>query len=256
MADLIDTSTPSLSDTVDVGSVSSSPPAGVAGGTAVGLFKKRGGAKRKEFRAPAAALGGGTQTTSTIEAEGKYTPPVPTGPVDALTASQSATATPSTATPPTVTVADRDSDDDSDSDDDGPHPSLSASALAAQAADVDTSDPDGSDEDSPVDGIHRPTKRAKKENPLLQSTRNKLKKDHKLTIESNRSLEADTSSHGHQVTKLLEASTIVRDPKKPKWSGPQKPAASNVRAISRMDYQPDVCKDYKETGRCGYVDSG
>jgi RING finger protein 113A len=25
-----------------------------------------------------------------------------------------------------------------------------------------------------------------------------------------------------------------------------------ARAISRMDYQPDVCKDYKETGTCGY----
>ena len=28
-----------------------------------------------------------------------------------------------------------------------------------------------------------------------------------------------------------------------------------ARAISRMDYQPDVCKDYKETGFCGYGDS-
>lgn len=25
--------------------------------------------------------------------------------------------------------------------------------------------------------------------------------------------------------------------------------------ISRFDYQPDICKDYKETGRCGYGDS-
>ncbi|EFJ32962.1 hypothetical protein SELMODRAFT_406998 [Selaginella moellendorffii] len=32
-------------------------------------------------------------------------------------------------------------------------------------------------------------------------------------------------------------------------------AASNVRMSVRFDYQPDVCKDYKETGYCGYGDS-
>lgn len=32
-------------------------------------------------------------------------------------------------------------------------------------------------------------------------------------------------------------------------------AVGNVRMISRFDYQPDICKDYKETGYCGYGDS-
>ncbi|OMJ11558.1 RING finger protein, partial [Smittium culicis] len=32
-------------------------------------------------------------------------------------------------------------------------------------------------------------------------------------------------------------------------------ASQNVRVTSVMDYQPDVCKDYKETGFCGYGDS-
>ena len=31
--------------------------------------------------------------------------------------------------------------------------------------------------------------------------------------------------------------------------------SSNVRITWRFDYQPDVCKDYKETGYCGYGDS-
>ena len=30
---------------------------------------------------------------------------------------------------------------------------------------------------------------------------------------------------------------------------------SNVRTTVLMDYQPDVCKDYKQTGYCGYGDS-
>lgn len=32
-------------------------------------------------------------------------------------------------------------------------------------------------------------------------------------------------------------------------------APSNMRATVRWDYQPDICKDYKETGTCGYGDN-
>eukprot|EP01112_Ceratiomyxa_fruticulosa_P004896 TRINITY_DN1545_c0_g1_i7.p1 TRINITY_DN1545_c0_g1~~TRINITY_DN1545_c0_g1_i7.p1 ORF type:complete len:328 (-),score=77.59 TRINITY_DN1545_c0_g1_i7:70-1053(-) len=37
-------------------------------------------------------------------------------------------------------------------------------------------------------------------------------------------------------------------------AGPVRQAA-NLRATSRMDYQPDLCKDYKETGYCGFGDA-
>ncbi|KAJ1821090.1 RNA-splicing factor [Coemansia sp. RSA 2598] len=37
-------------------------------------------------------------------------------------------------------------------------------------------------------------------------------------------------------------------------AGPFK-APTNVRSTSVFDYQPNVCKDYKETGYCGYGDS-
>jgi RING finger protein 113A len=36
--------------------------------------------------------------------------------------------------------------------------------------------------------------------------------------------------------------------------GPLK-GSSNIRTTVRVDYQPDVCKDYKETGYCGFGDS-
>ncbi|RKP15110.1 hypothetical protein BJ684DRAFT_7534, partial [Piptocephalis cylindrospora] len=36
--------------------------------------------------------------------------------------------------------------------------------------------------------------------------------------------------------------------------GPQK-APSHLRITSRFDYQPNICKDYKETGFCGYGDT-
>jgi len=36
--------------------------------------------------------------------------------------------------------------------------------------------------------------------------------------------------------------------------GPQK-SNSTIRTVTIMDYQPDVCKDYKETGYCGFGDT-
>ena len=36
--------------------------------------------------------------------------------------------------------------------------------------------------------------------------------------------------------------------------GPMR-ASANVRMTFIMDYKPDICKDYKETGYCGYGDS-
>lgn len=39
-----------------------------------------------------------------------------------------------------------------------------------------------------------------------------------------------------------------------KFAGPMK-SVENLRVTVRFDYQPDICKDYKETGYCGYGDS-
>jgi len=36
--------------------------------------------------------------------------------------------------------------------------------------------------------------------------------------------------------------------------GPMR-APAHLRATVRWDYQPDICKDYKETGYCGFGDS-
>jgi RING finger protein 113A len=36
--------------------------------------------------------------------------------------------------------------------------------------------------------------------------------------------------------------------------GPMR-APTNIRSTVRWDYQPDICKDYKETGFCGFGDS-
>ena len=42
-----------------------------------------------------------------------------------------------------------------------------------------------------------------------------------------------------------------------KGTGSHGPLRANmyVRVSARFDYQPDICKDYKETGFCSYGDS-
>lgn len=32
-------------------------------------------------------------------------------------------------------------------------------------------------------------------------------------------------------------------------------ASQNIRVTTRWDYHPEICKDYKETGFCGFGDS-
>ena len=48
---------------------------------------------------------------------------------------------------------------------------------------------------------------------------------------------------------------IHKNPNTPsKQVGPMK-ASTNIRTITVTDYSPDVCKDYKQTGFCGFGDS-
>lgn len=49
-------------------------------------------------------------------------------------------------------------------------------------------------------------------------------------------------------------STFIQKNPEKKQLGPQK-APTNVRAITVTDFAPDVCKDYKQTGFCGFGDS-
>jgi RING finger protein 113A len=51
------------------------------------------------------------------------------------------------------------------------------------------------------------------------------------------------------------ADGIFRDTTRNKfYAGPIR-AAQNIRVTARFDYQPDICKDYKTTGFCGFGDT-
>jgi RING finger protein 113A len=68
--------------------------------------------------------------------------------------------------------------------------------------------------------------------------------------------EIDTA-HDRDNRALLEKKLSAEKVTKAKSGGTFGPmrAPTFIRATSRFDYQPDICKDYKETGYCGFGDS-
>ncbi|CAO3643576.1 unnamed protein product [Cunninghamella blakesleeana] len=67
-------------------------------------------------------------------------------------------------------------------------------------------------------------------------------------------LEAIESAISSGKAKKGQSSDIKKKGNSKLQVGPQK-APANLRVTARFDYQPDICKDYKETGFCGYGDS-
>jgi len=54
---------------------------------------------------------------------------------------------------------------------------------------------------------------------------------------------------------LGTANSKYQLPKGSQKYGPIKGGPNNIKTITVVDYQPDVCKDYKETGYCGFGDT-
>lgn len=79
-------------------------------------------------------------------------------------------------------------------------------------------------------------------------------------IESTRQATAHEYGGGASAENTLEALAATAPPapsasstNKPKTQAPMK-APAFIRSTIRIDYQPDICKDYKETGFCGWGD--
>jgi RING finger protein 113A len=69
---------------------------------------------------------------------------------------------------------------------------------------------------------------------------------------------AVSTAQQHQEARAAAATTtdgIFRDTTRNKFHAGPIRAAQHVRVTARFDYQPDVCKDYKQTGYCGFGDS-
>jgi len=95
----------------------------------------------------------------------------------------------------------------------------------------------------------------RRKNALISSTSNRKKTGQSVldTQVSERSaMPAETADKHNSMT--LTPVRSEKDKTKPKWVGPRK-APANVRSTTVIDYNPSLCKDYNETGFCGYGDS-
>lgn len=73
--------------------------------------------------------------------------------------------------------------------------------------------------------------------------------------QTNADVEGDGLYHGMAKYKDYRAGFRREDTAKAADKYGPKRAPDNVRRTVLVDYQPDICKDYKETGYCGYGDS-
>mmetsp|Transcript_3818 Transcript_3818/g.10840 ORF Transcript_3818/g.10840 Transcript_3818/m.10840 type:complete len:333 (-) Transcript_3818:1899-2897(-) len=72
---------------------------------------------------------------------------------------------------------------------------------------------------------------------------------------SQRDLATSTVQHHPKEMENISKSASKSDPKRNKFlAGPIR-APTNIRTTCRFDYQPDICKDYKDTGFCGFGDT-
>ncbi|KAI7868958.1 hypothetical protein BDF14DRAFT_1695477, partial [Spinellus fusiger] len=153
------------------------------------------------------------------------------------------------------------------------------------------SDNDGEDEDSDdADNVSQVITKERKVNktPFVQSTRKKIGNQRDFDDDESRlgvhfaadrsattqntdatryatewELEAEAMDKVKKAIASGTAASLSARDIKPKQRevtnskmtvGPKR-APANLRVTERFDYQPDICKDYKETGFCGYGDS-
>ncbi|KAG5984749.1 hypothetical protein E4U55_003393 [Claviceps digitariae] len=77
----------------------------------------------------------------------------------------------------------------------------------------------------------------------------------KKTAGSSESIAKNTNSDGTYKGLANQTSFIQKNPDAPQRTvGPIK-APTNIRTITVTDFAPDVCKDYKKTGFCGFGDN-
>ncbi|KAF7548343.1 hypothetical protein G7Z17_g7112 [Cylindrodendrum hubeiense] len=77
----------------------------------------------------------------------------------------------------------------------------------------------------------------------------------KNLLGSTRTVAKDSQPDGTYKGLANQTSFIQKNPDAPnRGVGPVK-APTNIRTITIMDYAPDVCKDYKQTGWCGFGDA-
>lgn len=76
----------------------------------------------------------------------------------------------------------------------------------------------------------------------------------KNLLGSARAIAKDSQPDGTYKGLANQTSFIPKNPDAAQRSVGPKKAPSNIRTITVMDYKPDICKDYRKTGWCGFGD--
>lgn len=120
-------------------------------------------------------------------------------------------------------------------------------------------------DDSNLKTVHDDVLNTKLKNAVLNETldlRSKLKSNiHNAQggqLPSSKDIMPTSSSLKRTLRKIApDAAVDLVEEQKNSVVGPTKQSLSlaNVRKISNVDYNPEICKDYKETGYCGFGDT-
>ncbi|RPB20252.1 hypothetical protein L211DRAFT_841934 [Terfezia boudieri ATCC MYA-4762] len=166
------------------------------------------------------------------------------------------------ATPPPAPASD-DSDSDSDSNDDRAHRRVKRqkqSGISDASTVITGRGGRGADDEIVPSGFSVKSKAIISTNDATASTSYHNENESEYLARKNQkspspAAAADLSNTGTYKGASSYSSFIKRSedaPKKP--TGPLK-APTNIRTITVTDFAPDVCKDYKQTGFCGFGDS-
>lgn len=130
---------------------------------------------------------------------------------------------------------------------------------------------DGDDSDNALSVSYKSSKSSEREGPTdmgatasLQ-TETEKDRDARAIFERAQKISEEIKEKGDDklyrgINNYAQYSKMKKDPQRADVSsgmlrkGPIR-APENIRSTVRWDYQPDICKDYKETGFCGFGDS-
>lgn len=153
-------------------------------------------------------------------------------------------------TPPPAN-SDSDSDSGNDSSDDGGRGAIREAKRRRKngAGVISASTEDASSSRS---GVAAPTEL---EQPLHYADRGALLADSDVATKTSHMTDMkSTSTTKTSSTAAPTPGALMGGVAPPKAVGPVK-AAANIRTITFTDFSPDVCKDYKQTGFCGFGDN-
>lgn len=106
-------------------------------------------------------------------------------------------------------------------------------------------------DETEVTEVVRPEVPKLTESLLTQSSKRGTKRIEETKHDKNEHLIGTVDD---RIAVSVEPRKVEAKTKKKSYYGPVK-ASSNVRSSVMFDYKPDICKDYKETGYCGYGDA-